>query len=209
MPEILPQSEPPAPVEIELPRFLTKAKVRKQRSTRWIWVLATIILLCGAGAAAVLGWGRFAMPAALGLETYDVNGAFLIRWDRDSRVLRSATRVTLEIQDGGEKNTYPLTPADLAVGGYGYLRRTGQVSVRMNVEGPTPVEEDSNFNIAQSLGSQQPPATGTESGLAELLKEKEHLKTELINESMQSLDLRREITSLRRQLAEERAKNTQ
>lgn len=195
-----------APVDAEIPHFLSLAKPRKQRSFGWVWALAAIILACGAGGAAVLRWGKMAKPADLGLETYDINGAFLIRWDRESPVVRSATHATLEIQDGGEKTPFPLTPGELLAGGYGYIRRTGQVSVHLIVEGPTPAEEYSNFSTAQSLGSQPAPAAEKDSALAQAQTEKEHLKTELINESMQSLELRREITSLRRQLAEERAK---
>jgi hypothetical protein len=145
-------------------------------------------------------------PADLGLETYDINGAFLIRWERDSSIIQAAKHATLEIQDGGEKKTIELTHADLAIGGCGYMRRTGQVSVHMKVQGPTPADEYCNFNSAQSLGSQQNAAPESESRLAEALTEKEHLKTELINESMQSQELRREIADLKRQLEEERAK---
>jgi hypothetical protein len=101
-----------------------------------------------------------------------------------------------------------LTGNELAGGGYGYIRRTGQVSVHMKVEGPTPVEEYSNFATAQSLGSQPTPAAGKNPDLAQALAEKERLKTELINESMRSLELRREISSLRGQLDELRARDT-
>jgi hypothetical protein len=198
---------PPVRPEIGIPGFLAESR-RKPRNTGWIWALLGIILLCGGGGAAVLKWGRLAKPTDLGLETYDINGAFLIRWDRESPLIRTATQATLEIQDGGEKTPIPLSPAELAVGGYGYIRRTGQVSVHMKVDGATPAEEYSNFNNAQSLGSQQNPTSPAESVLAQALAEKEHLKTELINESMQSLELRRQITDLHRQLAEERAKGS-
>lgn len=205
----VPMPAPEASVEVNLPAFLTPPKPKGNRNMRWIWALCSIVLLvCGAGAAA-LSWDRFAKPIDIGLETYDINGSFLVRWDRDSRLIRSATRATLEIQDGGEKPPpIELTPMELLAGGYGYMRRSGQVSVHMKVEGQTPAEEYSNFNSAQSLGSMPPTGSEAGPGLAQALAEKEHLKTELINESMQSEALRREIASLRRQLAEERARNT-
>jgi hypothetical protein len=207
-PEAIQAPEPAAPTEMNIPAFLAESKPRSRRNTGWLWALAAVALLCGAGGAAVMNWDRFAKPMDLGLETYDINGAFLIRWDRDSRAIRYAKRAALEIQDGSERTPIELTPGELALGGYGYMRRTGQVSVHMKVEGATPAEEFSNFNSSQSLGSEQPPAPDKESGLAQATKEREHLKTELINESMQSLELRREVTSLRRQLAEERARNS-
>jgi len=199
-----------APAEVGIPNFLAVPVPQEQRSHRRLWLqLAAVFLLCAAGAGAVLKWGRLSSGSGLGLETYDINGSFLIRWDRDSAAVRSSRHATLEIQDGGEKTPIELNGADLAAGGYGYIRRTGQVSVRMKVDGPNPAEEYSNFTAAQSLGSQQSPPGDGQSPLAQALAEKEHLKTELINESMQSQELRREVTDLRRQLDEARANKTE
>jgi hypothetical protein len=159
------------------------------------------------GITAFLRWGGVAKPGGLGLETYDVNGAFLIRWDRMSSAITRAGHATLEIDDGGEKAPpIDLGPGELASGGYGYLRRTARISVHMVVDGPTPVEEYSNFKGAQVAASQTSKTREHPDGLAQALAENEHLKTELINESMQSAELRREIAKLRSQLAEDRAK---
>jgi len=199
-----------APEEVGLPSFLAEPVPQEHRSRRRLWLqLAAVFLLCAAGAGAVLKWGRLTRGSELGLETYDINGSFLIRWDRDSAAIRSSRHATLEIQDGGEKTPIELNGAELAAGGYGYIRRTGQVSVHMKVDGVTPTEEYSNFSAAQSLGSQQSPPGDGQSPLAQALAEKEHLKTELINESMQSQELRREVTDLRRQLDEARANKTE
>jgi hypothetical protein len=204
-------ASPRPPEEIGLPNFLAVSKPRT-RNTGWIWALLVVIALAAGGTAAFLKWGRqwIVKPADLGLETYDINGAFLIRWDRESNVVRTATHATIEIQDGADKTPIELSRGELAVGGYGYVRRTGQVSVHMKVEGEIPADEYSNFNSSQSLGSQPAaaPAAANESqsGLEKALAEKEHLKTELINESMQSLELRQQVADLTRQLAEERAK---
>jgi predicted nucleic acid-binding Zn-ribbon protein len=78
----------------------------------------------------------------------------------------------------------------------------------MKVDGPAPVEEYSNFKGVRTLGSLPAESPEASNNLAQALEEKEHLKTELINESMQSSELRRQIASLRRQLVEERAKKT-
>jgi hypothetical protein len=220
MPAVAQETEPakelPAPVEVGIPHFLAAPQGQKRPGHRTAWVLIGALLACVAGTIAALKWvpsssilaaiglGR---PLDLGLETYDINGAFLIRWDRDSSLIHSAQRATLEIQDGGEKTAIELSRAELAIGGCGYMRRTGQVAVHMRVEGPTSADEYCNFSSAQSLGSQQHPAPESDSRLAQALAEKEHLKTELLNESMQSKELRQEIAALLRQLAEERAKN--
>ena len=66
--------------------------------------MIVIILLTAGGGAAIRKWGRVAKPISLGLETYDINGAFLIRWDRLALPVLNATHGTIEIEDGGEKS---------------------------------------------------------------------------------------------------------
>jgi proteasome lid subunit RPN8/RPN11 len=208
-----PASVPAAPLhsqlpsEVGLPTFLAAETPRLHRRAPWTWAVLLFVVIAAAGFA-YWKWGQFAFGKTvdLGLETYDINGSFLVRWDRDSRVVRGATRAIIEIQDAADKTPIELTRAELSVGGYGYVRRTGNVSVHMKVEGDIPADEYSNFNSAQSLGSQQTPGPESDA-LQKALTDKEHLKTELINESMQALELRQQIADLKRQLAEERAKN--
>ncbi len=149
-----------------------------------------------------------AKPAELGLETYDVNGAFLIRWDRDSKIIREAKRATLDIQDGGEDTPIELTPNDLAIGGYGYMRRTGDISVNLKVDGPTSAEEHSNFKGAEGLGSKPEPMAKSDSAqLAQALEENRRLKTDLVNQNIRTQNLSRENAGLRSRLAEHAVKN--
>jgi hypothetical protein len=208
-PEPAPQPSTIESPEVNIPRFLAENPPTVERWTGWIWAVLILLLLGAGGAFAYWKFGplQFGKTAELGLETYDINGSFLIRWDRESKVVRTATRAVIEIQDGADKPVIELSRGELTMGGCGYVRRSGQVSVHMKVEGDYPAEEYSNFSSAQSLGSQQAPTPESESGLQKALADKEHLKTELINESMQSLELRQQISDLKRQLAEERAKN--
>ncbi len=206
-----PALEPPErkPLEIGLHSFdVAESAARGQRKSSWVWALVIIILLGAGGITAFLKWGRIAKPGGLGLETYDINGAFLIRWDRTSSAITGARHATLDIDDGGEKiSPIDLGPGELAAGGYGYMRRTPQVSVHMTIDGPTPVDEYSNFRGVPVVASRSTETPEQPNGSNKTQQEKEHLKTELINESMQTIELRREINSLRRQLAEERARN--
>jgi proteasome lid subunit RPN8/RPN11 len=205
--------EPAPEPEVEVPHFGLSAEPAVRGRFNWRWLCAfvvVVLLLAGAAAAATFYWSRSSKPAELGLETYDVNGAFLIRWDRESAVVRQASRAVLEIQDGGDKTPVELNRSDLAVGGYGYLRRSGDVSVHMKVEGPIPADEYSNFTGSQSL-IQQPQSSeraGKDAELDRAVEEKEHLKTELINESMQTQELRGTVADLKKQLAEARARST-
>ena len=195
--------------EVSLPNFLQGQRLPRERWMTWVWT-AILVLVAGAGGAAAY-WrlGPVAKGADLGLETYDINGAFLIRWDRESKVAMSATRATIEIQDGGDKSApIELTRGELARGGYAYVRHSASVSVHMKVDGPYPADEYSNFNSSDSLGSQEAPKAGPGTELEKVVADKEHLKTELINESMRTLELRQQVNDLKRQLTEERAKNT-
>lgn len=195
---------------LRVPSFgLPAASKSNHRGTTWIRAVIVMIVLGLGGSVAFLQWGKIGQPPALGLETYDINGAFLIRWDRNSSAIRQASHAILEIEDGGEKvDPISLTPDELSVGGYPYMRHTAQVSVRMTTDGPAPLEELIHFAPAQALGSQPLQGTQPPALLSQALQDKQHLTTELINESMQASELRRENTSLRRQLAEERARNT-
>jgi len=128
-------------------------------------------------------------------------------------VIREAARAVLEIQDGEETTPIELSRTDLAIGGYGYMRRTGHVSVHMKVEGGTPAEEYSKFSSSPPPGSQASAAGEADPKLARALAEKEHLKTQLIAAAMQSKQLRQQVADLtgqigelRRQLAQEHAK---
>jgi hypothetical protein len=188
---------------------LAETNLHRKRSHSWLWVFAVIIALAG-GAAGMLAWTKMNRSPDLGLETYDINGAFLIRWDRESSVIHSAASAKLEIQDGNDKTSIDLTPAALAVGGFGYMRRTSQVSVHMTVDGSEPAQEYSNFSGAQALGSKSnPDAYGSDGAMYGTTGDKAHLATQFLNESMQTAELRREIDSLRQQLAEERARKKQ
>ena len=164
-----------------------------------------IILAIAAVGFAYLHWRPTTNLAGLGLETYDLNGSFLIRWDRDSDAVRQAKRAVLEIQDGGDTTPVELTAGQLAAGGYGYTRRSRDVSVRMKVEGPIAADETSNFTTSQSLEPPSGPSGDTD--LSRALQEKERLKTELINDSMKMQELRATAAELRRQLAAERERN--
>jgi hypothetical protein len=193
--------------EIGLPSFdlAHSNAASNRRNAPWLVAAAVIILAIAAVGFAYLHWRPTANLASLGLETYDLNGSFLIRWDRDSEALRQARRAVLEIQDGGEMTPVELTAGQMAAGGYGYMRRSRDVSVRMKVEGPVAADETSNFTTSQSLVPPSGPSADTD--LSRALQEKERLKTELINDSMKMQELRATVAELRRQLAAQRERN--
>jgi hypothetical protein len=193
--------------QIGLPSFdlAQSNRASNRRNAPWLVAAAVIILAIAAVGFAYLHWRPTTNLPGLGLETYDLNGSFLIRWDRDSEALRQARRVILEIQDGGEMTPVELTAGQMAAGGYGYMRRSRDVSVRMKVEGPVAADEISNFTTSQSLVPPSDPSGDTD--LSRALQEKERLKTELINDSMKMQDLRATVAELRRQLAAQRERN--
>jgi len=202
-----PREEATPEPKIGLPSFdlAQSSAASNRRNAPWLVAAAVIILAIAAVGFAYLHWRPTTNLAGLGLETYDLNGSFLIRWDRDSDAVRQAKRAVLEIQDGGDTTPVELTAGQLAAGGYGYTRRSRDVSVRMKVEGPIAADETSNFTTSQSLEPPSGPSGDTD--LSRALQEKERLKTELINDSMKMQELRATAAELRRQLAAERERN--
>jgi hypothetical protein len=81
----------------------------------------------------------------------------------------------LEIADGPQTRTVPLTLADLASGKFSYKRETGDVQVKMSVEaadGTKPPPEAARF-----LGP--PPSPGNAEELKELQQRRDQLEADV------------------------------
>jgi hypothetical protein len=99
---------------------------------------------------AVLGL-RFLGPQLhvepLSLSVIERDGQLQINWNHASQSIAGATAGTLEIVDGGEKRSIPLNRTELAQGSLTYMRRSGDVEVRLavNTSGGGRMEEASRF----------------------------------------------------------------
>jgi proteasome lid subunit RPN8/RPN11 len=70
----------------------------------------------------------------LALAVYEHDSQLRIEWNHASATIRDATQGTVEIVDGKDTQTVPLNAEDLARGSFTYMRRTGDIQVRMEVQ---------------------------------------------------------------------------
>ena len=83
----------------------------------------------------------------LSLAVIERNGQLQIQWNHASQSIVGATGGTLEIVDGQDKRSFPMNRNELAQGSFTYVRRTGDVQVRLavNAAGGQRMEEASRF----------------------------------------------------------------
>jgi len=117
------------------------------QSKNWIWIAAGAVLLL---VLAGIGWSYLSVPApppSLGLVIVERDGQLQVQWNATASTVLMASRGELNITDGGEKQAIPLAARDLASGKFVYVRKTGDVEVRMGVADITGkvVEEASRF----------------------------------------------------------------
>ena len=124
-------------------------------------------------------WAPSAIMMSGGYERHIINNTI---YNTDSGVNISTPVGTLEIADGTQSRTIPLSPADLAQGKFAYKRATGDIQVRMSVEAPngTKLQEASRF-----LGP--PPSKKNDDELKALEKRRDELDAE-VNRLKQSND---------------------
>jgi len=131
---------PPERVEYEAPLFGQPARAvappapypNTRRKIPWaiIAVVAAALVLAVAGLR-FLGPQLHVDPLSLGVIERD--GQLQITWNHASQSIAGATAGTLDIVDGGEKRSIPLNRTELAQGSFTYMRRSGDVEVRLAV----------------------------------------------------------------------------
>jgi proteasome lid subunit RPN8/RPN11 len=180
--------EPAAPVAQEAPHFPSASSnmtslfgepapeaAPKRRGKKWLGLAAALIVI---GALALAGARYLSFGPAnetIALSVLERDGQLDIEWNRASAPVAKAVRGTLEIADGPQTRTIPLTPADLASGKFSYKRETGDVQVRMSVEagdGTKPPPEAARF-----LGP--PPSQGNAEELKALQQRRDQLEADV------------------------------
>lgn len=174
-----------------------------ERRRRWPWVLAGVVVLTAA-IVAVIGLRYFgAQPAAepISLAVYERDGQLRIEWNHDAGPVRGASAGKLEIVDGPERRSVPLTAADLARGSFTYARTSGDVQVRLEVQnaGGEKTQEASRF-----LGTPPRAADANELDTAQL--ERDALKDEVTRLRTQNATQAERIQQLERTLTILRAR---
>ena len=138
------EPEWPAPQpEITVPTFGLNEDPRDEeyipypdRHRRIPWMLIGVIAL--AVVVAVVGlryFGDYMNSEPMALAVNEKDGQLQIQWNRQSSTVTRASSASLEISDGEDKRTVNLTAAQLATGNITYAHRSGDVQVRMVVNG--------------------------------------------------------------------------
>ena len=155
-PEAVETVEAPEKVEYEAPMF-------GQPAARWFRNMPRIRIHGARFRGPSLQWWRrrwcwlywgcgFWVPQLhvtepLSLAVIERDGQVQIQWNHASQSVMGAASGTLDIVDGGEKRSIPLNRTELAQGGFTYMRRSGDVEVRLSVttSGGGRLEEASRF----------------------------------------------------------------
>ena len=177
--------DPPAPADISSPGMTSlfgepvqvpeAAAVSKKPSvTKWILAAAALFVVAG---LAVVG-SRFISigprSESLALSVLEREGQLDIQWNRAAEPVSKAVGGELEIADGPQTRTIPLSAAELAQGKFSYKRETGDIQVRMSVaqSNGSKVQEASRF-----LGPA--PAKGNAAELKALEQRRDELEAEV------------------------------
>ncbi|HXP88022.1 MAG TPA: hypothetical protein VN841_25050 [Bryobacteraceae bacterium] len=151
-PELEPEPAPAHSPRYESPPLFAASAAPKKN---WVWLVVWALVLAGLSMAA---W-RYFVPSPqvepIGLTLAEKDGVLQVQWNHSARPVMAATRGSLQITDGHQARTIPLSAADLASGSFAYQRATGDIEVRLSVEssGGTKVQEGSRY-----LGTAPPQA---------------------------------------------------
>ena len=147
---------------------------KKSAAKKWFGAVSALIIVAALAAAGARYFAVVPVNQTIGLTVLERDGQLDIAWNRAATPVAKAVRATLDITDGTQSRTIPLTPADLALGKFSYKRETGDIQVRMNVEDADGkrVPEASRF-----LGP--PPSQGNADELKALEQRRDELEAEV------------------------------
>lgn len=163
-PEKQAEPEPPARPEMRVPFGKAEEAAAEVpapgRKLLWICGAAAAVLLVILGLVFVPGllpW-RSQAPAppsaessGLALRAERSGGQWLLTWNRESEAIKTATKATLSINDGEQRENVDLDLAQLRNGSIVYSPLTGDVSFRLDVTGPDPSKSLSEY--VRALGT--------------------------------------------------------
>ena len=99
-------------------------------------LLATIVLTAVAAAVFLtepLSSKQAKPRPSLELRVADQNGRMRVDWDANRSDIQTAQGATLEVEDGGVLNRYPVEPNVLRSGGLDYVRRSDDVLLTLTL----------------------------------------------------------------------------
>ena len=109
---------------------------RRERRPEFYVLLMTVIVVA---LTTLVLWARPLSARAgkpkptLELKVADQNGRMRIDWDSSNPAVQTAQGATLEVEDGGVINRYPVEADILKSGGLDYVRRTDDVLLTLTL----------------------------------------------------------------------------
>jgi hypothetical protein len=101
-----------------------------------LWGIVGLVLLAGV-ASMPLGVKYYrSLPESvpMSLTISEHNSQIQVRWNHSSRIIREAAQGSIKILDGTQSRSAPLSVDDLSHGSIIYMRQTGDVQIRLEVE---------------------------------------------------------------------------
>jgi len=123
-----------APFALTGPTFGSAQPPPSTGPRKWPWLMAwaaVMLLLAGLGWRL---WMQSIAPEPITLAVVEHDGQLQVEWNHSAKMVTEAVRGSLEISDGGDSKTIALSREMLASGNLTYVRKTGDVEVRMTVE---------------------------------------------------------------------------
>ena len=109
-------------------------RVRKRPTEFWLGLWTLLFLAATAAFAYFHPFPAGQKKAeAITLRVTDVDGRIRIDWDTNNELIRKAQGATLEVDDGGVMNRYPVEPKTLRAGGFDYIRKTPEVLLTLTL----------------------------------------------------------------------------
>ena len=107
----------------------------RRRTEFWLglWTLLFIAATAVLAYVHVPGMHRGRQSESLVLRVNDQEGHLRVDWDVNNEVVRKAQGGTIEVDDGGEINRYPVEPKTLRAGGFDYIRKTPEVLLTLTL----------------------------------------------------------------------------
>jgi hypothetical protein len=166
-------AEPRPLARVEPPLFRSIERTKAPRG--WLWTLPVILGMIVAGfliKEKYLASGN----QPFSFHVFDAGETVQIEWDQNAAPIRKAHLGVIDVKDSGETKRYPLADDELHSGKMSYVRRGGDLELRMTVYpvGLNPVQEFAHF---LDPGPATPPAPPAE--VEQLRQERDRLETEV------------------------------
>jgi hypothetical protein len=160
---------------------------------KWPWLVGWAVLVILAAVFGLRYWMFKPAQEPISLAVVEHDGQLRIEWNHSSRPVTAAVHGTLVINDGSNTQTYALSPRELTAGSYTYVRKTGDVEVRMSVE-----DADGGKTQEASRFLGQAPVKIDENELGDLKKKREELEAEIQRLTRENRNQEEKIQQLQR-----------